>query len=129
MVKLLDALEEGFRDHVDEVVVHQLGPSHFHIRFKVEGRDFGCAATAIGAGVFAPEDTTFMATTWVHDPLFAFGRQMDWKLIDGFDSGHNPGGEVRAGKPAELADMIRQAATDYAEARWPSPQTEQYAFR
>ena len=128
MVKLLDTLKEGFGDHVDEVAVQQLGPSHFHIRFKVDGREFGCAATAIGVGFFAPEDTTFMATTWVRDPLFAFGRQMDWKLIDGFDSGHNPCGEVRAGKPAELAAMVRQAAADYAEARWPSAQTERFAF-
>jgi len=121
MGALVDVLREGFSAHVDEVVVRQLGPSHFHIRFKVEGREFGCAATAIGAGVFAPEDTSFIATTWAHDPLLAFGRRMDWRIVDGFDQDHNPSGDLRAGKPGELAPAVREEAERYIDSRWPKP--------
>jgi len=118
MSTLADALREGFESHADGVSVMDAANNNYVVYFDVDGRHFACGATAVAAGFSAPEDTTFMATTWVFDPLEAFGRRMDMRLIDGFDQQRNPDCPVRSGTPAEIAVIAREAAVSYAKARW-----------
>jgi len=118
MQALVEALRNGFAPHADDVSVMDAANNNYVVYFDIGGRRFACGATAVAAGFSAPEETTFMATTWVFDPLEAFGRRMDMRLIDGFDQQRNPDCPVRSGKPAEIAEFAREAAVRYAKSRW-----------
>ena len=111
-----DAIKSAFETAriAAEVTEHPGG--QMSVKFGIAGRDCQTDFTSFG-----PEkesgDADLMAVTRLRDPLTAFGRPMDWIVVDGWAPGLT--NAARSGKAREIIPAIINAAGYYIVGRWP----------